>query len=121
MEGVYLAVLEAIDADQPHQQIPEGATEPEPSELSSKRRKLAKYFEDITGPSEQSQSLSPEEIAANEYEAEDPELLESQEPLKWWKAREHQLKYLSRVVKRVFCIRAAEQLRFPDFQLSRIT
>ena len=102
-----MAILEAIDADQQHQQA---ATEPEPSEPSSKKRKLAKFFEDVIGPSEQSHSLSPEDIAENEirkYEAEDPLSLENQEPLKWWKAREHQLKYLSCVVKQVFCITAS--------------
>ena len=44
LAGVKLAVLEAIDADQHHQQITEGATEPEPSESSSKRRKMAKFL-----------------------------------------------------------------------------
>ena len=64
----------------------------------------------MIGPSEQLHLLSHEEIAANEfrkYEAEDSEPLERQELLKWWKTREHQLKYLSRVVKRVFCITAS--------------
>ena len=74
-----MAVLEAINDkyfSQHHQQILEGATEPEPSESSSKRRKQANFFEDMIEPSEQSLSLSPEEIAANElrkYEAKDPE------------------------------------------------
>ena len=107
LADVKLAILEAIDADQQHQQA---ATEPEPSEPSSKKRKLAKFFEDVIGPSEQSHSLSPEDIAENEirkYEAEDLLSLENQEPLKWWKAREHQLKYLSCVVKQVFCITAS--------------
>ena len=66
----------------------------------------------MIGPSEQLHSLSPEEIAANElrkymFEAEDPEPLESQEPWKQWKVREQQLKYLSHVVKWVFCITAS--------------
>ena len=64
----------------------------------------------MIGPSEQLHLLSPEEIAANElrkYEAEGSELLERQELPKWWKAREHQLKYLSYVVKQVFYVTAS--------------
>ena len=57
-----MAVLEAIDGDKHHQTIPEGATELEPSESSSKKRKLAKFFEDMIGPSEQLHSLSSKKL-----------------------------------------------------------
>ena len=109
LADVKFAILEIIDADQ-QQQVAEAVTEPEPSEPSSKKKKLAKFFEDVIGPSEQSQSLSPEDIAENEvrkYKAEDALSLDNQEPLKWWQAREHQLKYLSCLVKQVFCITAS--------------
>ena len=105
--NVKLELIELVDADQ-QQQVP---TEPEPSESPVKKRKLTKFFEGIIIlPSDKAPLISPHEIVANElrkYEAEDPESLDSLEPLKWWKAREQQLKYLSRLAKRVLCVTAS--------------
>ena len=85
MFSVKLELIELIDADQ-QQQVPR---EPEPR---VKKRKLTKLFECIIIlPSDKESLLSPHEIVANElrkYEAEDPESLDSLEPLMWWKARE---------------------------------
>ena len=76
-----------------------------------KKSKLTKFFEGIIIlPDDKALLLSPHEIVANElrkYEAEDPEPLDSLEPLKWWKAREQQLTHLSRLAKQVLCITAS--------------
>ena len=76
-----------------------------------KKSKLTKFFEGIIIlPGDKAPLLSPHEIVANElrkYEAEDPDPLDSLEPLKWWKAREQQLMYLSRLAKQVLCITAS--------------
>ena len=88
--SVKLELIELIDADQQQQVL----TEPEPSESPVKKRK---FFEGmIILPGDKAPLLSPHEIVTNElrkYKAEDPESLESLEPLKWWKAREQQLNY----------------------------
>ena len=97
--SVKLELIELIDADQ-QQQVP---TEPEHSESPVKKRKLTKLFEGIIIlPSDKAPLLSPHEIVANElrkYEAEDPESLDSLEPLMWWKAREQQIEHLSLLTK----------------------
>ena len=97
--SVKLELIELIDADQ-QQQVP---TEPEHSESPVKKRKLTKLFEDIIIlPSDKAPLLSPHEIVADElrkYEAEDPESLDSLEPLMWWKAREQQIEHLSLLTK----------------------
>ena len=55
---------------------------------------------------------SPEDMASIEiarYDSEEPESLaiDKAEPLKWWKAREQQLKYMSLLVKKTLCITAS--------------
>lgn len=55
-------------------------------------------------------SLSlPENIAQSElqcYENEEAVSLEEPQPLRWWKAREGQYKFLSKLARRVLCIAA---------------
>ena len=88
--SVKLELIELIDADQQQQVL----TEPEPSESPVKKRKFFEAM--IILPGDKAPLLSPHEIVTNKlrkYKAEDPESLDSLEPLKWWKAREQQLNY----------------------------
>ena len=71
-----------------------------------KKTKLTSFFDGMIGPTNISVLLSPNEIALNElrkYDAEDPERLDTKEPLKWWKVREQQYKYMSQFVKQTLC------------------
>ena len=58
----------------------------------------------------QSASLSlPENIAQSElqcYENEEAVSLEEPQPLRWWKAREGQYKFLSKLARRILCMAA---------------
>jgi len=65
---------------------------------------------ELSGHGHVTSSLSlPENIAQSElqcYDNEEAVSLEEPQPLRWWKAREGQYKYLSKLARRVLCMAA---------------
>ncbi len=109
-EDVKVELLKLIEQEEISTD-PEGALPPGPTETPPpKKTKLTTFFEGMIESTSGSEQLSSVDIASNEikrYDAEEHMSLDQKEPLKWWKMREHRLKYMSQLVKKTLCITAS--------------